>query len=65
METLFLIEAKFAEKFCRTCEHRERHHCGSKVIQYCGIRKSNRTDNGKMKIKVNLPACLFYKEVTA
>lgn len=49
---------------CLTCEYRERHDCGSKVIQYCGIRKSNRTDNRKLKIKCKTKACIHYKEQT-
>lgn len=47
---------------CRTCEHRERWQCGGSVIQYCGVRKSRRTDNGLLKIKVTMPACPVYKE---
>lgn len=64
MEKLFEVEPKHPDKFCRTCEHRERHQCGSMVIQYCGIVKSNRTDNGKLKIKCKTPACQFYKPET-
>lgn len=62
MDKLFDIAPTYPDKFCRTCEHRERHQCGSKVIQYCAIVKSNRTDNGKLKIKCKTPACLQYKE---
>lgn len=62
MEKLFEIEPTFPDKFCRTCQHRERHQCGGRIIQYCGLRKSNRTDNGQLKIKVNMPACEQYKE---
>ena len=49
-------------KFCRTCAHRQRWECESKVIQYCAKRKSNRTFNGLLKIKVTNPACELYKE---
>lgn len=49
-------------KFCRTCAHRQTWECGSRTIQYCGIRKSNRTFNGLLKIKVTNPACIAYKE---
>ena len=49
-------------KTCLTCEHRERWQCGNSVIQYCGILKSNRTENGKLKIKCKTKACDFYKE---
>jgi len=45
------------KEFCRTCKHRERWECGGKIIQYCGVRKSNRTHNGKLKIKCKDKAC--------
>ena len=48
-------------KFCRTCAHRQPWECGQRTIQYCGIRKSNRTINGLLKIKVTNPACELYK----
>ena len=48
-------------KTCRTCAHRERWECGGRIIQYCGVRKSNRTYNGKLKIKVTNEACASYK----
>lgn len=63
MDKLFETEPIFPEKFCRTCEYRQRHSCGTKIIQYCGIVKSNRTDNGQLKIKCKTKACLHYKEV--
>ena len=47
---------------CRSCEFRERHQCGGRVIQYCGIRKSSRTDNGKLKIKCTMSACSLFKK---
>ena len=46
---------------CNSCEHRQRHQCNSKVFQYCGIRKSNRTNNGFLKIKCKTTACALYK----
>jgi hypothetical protein len=46
---------------CNSCEHRQRHQCGGSIIQYCGVRKSNRTDNGLLKIKCKTEACLLYK----
>lgn len=49
-------------KFCRTCVYRERWQCGGSVIQYCSKRKSKRTSNGLLKIKVTNPACELYKE---
>lgn len=59
---LFDIPPKHPDTFCRTCVHRERWNFGGTIIQYCGIRKSNRTDNGKLKIKCKTPACEHYKE---
>lgn len=48
---------------CRSCDNRQRWQCGGRVIQYCGVRKSNRTENGLAKIKVTDPACDQYKSV--
>lgn len=65
MNKLFeLPEETTTNETCRNCEHRERWQCGSKVIQYCGVLKSNRTSNGKKKIKVTDKACLSFKPVT-
>lgn len=49
-------------KTCLTCEHRQRWNCNSKVFQYCGVRKSKRTDNGLLKIKCKDKACEMYVE---
>ena len=46
---------------CKDCQHRERHQCGGSIIQYCGIRGSNRTENGLLKIKCKTPACIVYE----
>jgi len=51
-------------KTCNSCEHRQRHQCGGSIIQYCGVRKSNRTYNGQLKIKCKDKACILYKEYT-
>lgn len=51
-----------ADYTCRTCAHRQRWQCGGRVIQYCRVRKSNRTFNGLQKIKVTNPSCYMYKE---
>lgn len=45
---------------CKTCENRQRHLCGARVFQYCGVRGSNRTVNRLLKIKINRPACQLY-----
>ena len=47
---------------CKTCKHRQRWDCNSKVIQYCGVTKSNRTDNGLLKIKCKNEACIMYEK---
>lgn len=49
-------------KTCNTCVHRQRWECNSKVFQYCGARKSSRTNNGLLKIKCKDKACEIYKE---
>lgn len=49
-------------KTCKTCKHRQRWECNSKVFQYCGVRKSNRTANGHLKIKCKQPACGLYQK---
>lgn len=48
---------------CRTCVHRQRWECGGRVIQYCGVRRSGRTFNGLLKIKVTNQACKLYKAI--
>jgi len=61
METLFDITEHQNSKTCRDCAHRQRWQCGSKVIQYCGARKSNRTENKLLKIKAGNPACNLFE----
>lgn len=66
METLFdlkptIIPDPFPGKTCRECSNRERWECNSKVIQYCGVIRSNRTQNGLKKIKVTNKACVHFK----
>ena len=46
---------------CNSCKNRQRWQCESKVIQYCGVRKSNRTENGLLKIKCKDAACTLYE----
>lgn len=62
---LFNIEPiKETDKTCRTCVHRQRWECNSKVFQYCGIWRDNRTFNKLKKIKCKNKACAMYKEET-
>jgi hypothetical protein len=49
---------------CRHCEHAEAWQCNSKVFHYCRARKSNRTDNGLLKIKLKDQACLSFLKKT-
>lgn len=67
MNTLFELEEPKKPKpqlTCNTCEHRQRWQYGGSVIQYCGVRKSKRTENGLLKIKCKDAACLLYKPTT-
>lgn len=57
-----LFEKETDGKTCRTCRHRQRWECGSKIIQYCGIRKSRRTSTGLKRVRVTDPACGYYEE---
>lgn len=61
-DLLFDIPEEPKGNTCRTCQYRERHQCGGSIIQYCGVRKSNRTYNGKLKIKCKMAACIHYVE---
>lgn len=61
-ETDITVDAVLAiGRTCRECEHRERWQCNSKVFQYCGKRKSNRTSNLQLKIKCKDKACVLFK----
>ncbi len=65
---LFEVEAGKKEKreeTCRTCKHRQRweYDDNGKILQYCGIRKSNRTMNGLLKIKCKNEACILYQKI--
>lgn len=64
MEELFEVEVvnPVIVNTCKDCEHRQRWECNSKVFQYCGIRKSNRTTNGLLKIKCKDKACALFEE---
>ncbi len=46
---------------CFKCKHRQRWLFNSKVFQYCGIRKSNRTSNKLLKIKCKDKACQLFE----
>jgi len=65
MESLFDIEEQVPEiiNTCKNCEHRQRWECNSKVFQYCGVRKSNRTNNGLLKIKCKDASCSLFEEI--
>ena len=56
-----LENTKNNNKTCLTCKHRQRWQCNSKIIQYCGARKSKRTENGLLKIRCKDIACILYK----
>ena len=58
----FFEDLQVNKNTCKDCEHRQRHQCGGSVIQYCGVRSSNRTENGLLKIKCKTPACHKFKK---
>ncbi len=64
-ENLPIVKAfnPFEGLTCLTCEHRERWAKNSVIVQYCGARKSNRTDNRLLKIKCKTKACELYKSM--
>lgn len=64
LEPIPLKNIGLVEKTCRTCANSQPWECGGsgRVIQYCGVRKSKRTVNGLLRIKVTNPACELYKE---
>ena len=62
LDELFKADADFPMRTCKTCKHRQRWECNSKVFQYCAVRKSKRTANGLLKIKCKQPACGMYQE---
>jgi hypothetical protein len=63
MNKLFDIEETKNINTCKDCEHRQRWECNSKVFQYCGVRKSNRTNNGLLKIKCKDFACPLFETI--
>lgn len=56
------IEVMSRKETCRSCKHRQRWRCGNSIIQYCAINGSNRTHNGRLKIKATMTACNRYEE---
>ena len=46
---------------CRQCKHRQRWECEGSIIQYCGVRRSTRTFNNLLKIKVTNKACYMFE----
>lgn len=54
---------KPSELTCNSCENRQRWQCGGRVIQYCSVRKSPRTQNGLLKIKCKDLACHLYSPI--
>jgi len=59
-----MSETEETKNTCRKCNHNQAWQCNSKTFHYCGIRKSNRTSNGLLKIKCKNEAChLFEKSI--
>jgi hypothetical protein len=46
---------------CGWCAHIQRWECGRKFFYYCGIQKSNRTENGLLKVKYKSTACDMFE----
>jgi hypothetical protein len=42
---------------CAECAYIQRWAAGGSFFHYCGARKSNKTDNGLLKVKCKSPAC--------
>lgn len=51
-------------RYCRTCKHHKRftlNECSNKVVQYCDLQLSHRSNSGYKTIKVTDIACGFYE----
>ena len=51
-------------RYCRTCKHHKRFELNGhsiKVVQYCDLQLSNRSNSGYKTIKVTNMACGFYE----
>jgi hypothetical protein len=48
------------EEKCGGCAFIERWSCGGSFFYYCKARKSNRTDNGLLKVKRGNAACTAF-----
>jgi hypothetical protein len=58
---LFNQEPQRNQNTCKACKFRQRWQCCNSIIQYCGVRKSNRTENGLLKIKCKDLACSLFQ----
>lgn len=48
---------------CRTCKHRltiRQGHDGQNRLCVCDVRKSKLTKSGKLRVRVNQPACILF-----
>lgn len=55
--------APHVDHTCRECANRQRWQAdhANTIQQYCGVRRSNRTRNGLLKIKCNQAACCLFQ----
>lgn len=60
---LFDLPKPLKMNTCRKCINNQSWKCNSKVFHYCGVRKSNRTENGLLKIKCKDIACTLFKPI--
>jgi hypothetical protein len=56
-----MLEANLPQNKCGKCAYIEKWECGGSFFFYCGRRKSNRTDNGLLKVKCKDAACSLFK----
>lgn len=55
-----VVKKEVRSETCKTCIHLEPWQCGARIIHYCCLLKSNRTQNGQLKVKCKNPACESY-----
>jgi hypothetical protein len=47
---------------CKDCKHIQKWQCGGSFFFYCGITKSNLTNNGLKKVKCKTPSCGLFEK---
>ena len=64
VDLLFDVDKIPSSKTCKTCKNKIfiQYYSGKK-FWYCSVRKSGRTENGLLKIRLKNSACSFHKEL--